>query len=829
MGSTLSVKVTADVVDLQVKFATAKAEVSSLTSELNKLARQSAEGIVGSNTTAQMQNVSAALAEAKANAAGLSQQFRSVTDASADLGGSVEAIRNSLSNAMQLTGIGAALEGMRMLGAEVTQLGDRAAQIHSMADVLGVTTSQMQAMSVAAEESGVGIEVLNRAAEKLRTVLDDARDGSGAAIEKLRTLGITQQELASSSFGVNDMLGVLRDRLNDGTTSQAEMNALVKEFGARASLAAEAIKAYDGSIGGVAEKNAEVGALTDQQITRLKEEGNWWKELGTEAKNAMSKVVIAMGSANSMDTGFQNTKARLLQEAQAAKQNAEIQEANQNALTEVYVTSDKIMTASQLNAEREQMEAMRSGSAQKLAAAQQYYADAKAFYGNTDVDKVQEAYRAELAAQREFDSASEASAASSARTQAELARQKLAADETVYKENLRAAEDGMKQLEAIDRQNASADIEISRSAIEAKKSIVESEVATTANAVAQKYSLLKQFAAQEYALDLQALQDELSTLNDLPVEYNRVYNEIRELKAKEVADLAALDHQAAQGAAKAGQDQAKGWKDALGEIENAEGQMVSDLLTRRKSLTQSLMQMSGQLVEKEIANDLKAVTERIALHLQGATAEKAIEQGGFIFHQAMELEKAIATKMQQAAQTAAVTAGGSAQTAAMSAAAASAKAVSASVGTSTVMSDAAKAAAGTFASVAQIPYVGYIMAPAAAEAAFAEVSGYASLAALDVGAWNVPHDMPAYIHEGETVMPKSFAEGARSNGFGIGDGSGAGGDMHYHEHNWNISMLDGSSLQRFASDPVVQRRIGHFIASRTVPGVRGGASRAVIR
>jgi hypothetical protein len=658
MASTLSVKVTADVVDLQVKFATAKAEVSSLTAELNKLARQSAEGIVGSNTTAQMQNVSAALAEAKANAAGLSQQFRSVTDASADLGGSVEAIRNSLSNAMQLTGIGAALEGMRMLGAEVTQLGDRAAQIHSMADVLGVTTSQMQAMSVAAEESGVGIEVLNRAAEKLRTVLDDARDGSGAAIEKLRTLGITQQELASSSFGVNDMLGVLRDRLNDGSTSQAEMNALVKEFGARASLAAEAIKAYDGSIGGVAEKNAEVGALTDQQITRLKEEGNWWKELGTEAKNAMSKVVIAMGSANSMDTGFQNTKARLLQEAQAAKQNAEIQEANQNALTEVYVTSDKIMTASQLNAEHEQVEAMRSGSAQKLAAAQQYYADSQAFYGHSDVDKVQAAYREELAAQREFDSASEASAASSARTQAELARQKLAADETVYKENLRAAEDGMKQMEAIDRQNAAADIEISRSAIEAKKSIVESEVATTAQAQAQKYSLLKQFTAQEYALDLQALQDELSTLNDLPVEYNRVYNEIRELKAKLVAELAALDHQAAAGAEKAGQDQAKGWKGAVGEIESAESGLVSDVLSRRKSLSQSLIQMSGQLVEREIANDLRAMTTRILLYNETGSAQKAAEQGGLLYHLAVQMQQLIATRMSQAGQTAAVTAGG---------------------------------------------------------------------------------------------------------------------------------------------------------------------------
>jgi hypothetical protein len=828
MASTLSVKVTADVVDLQVKFATAKAEVSSLTSELNKLARQSAEGIVGSNTTAQMQNVSAALAEAKANAAGLSQQFRAVTESSADLGGSVEAIRNSLSNAMQLTGIGAALEGMRMLGAEVTQLGERATQIRSMADVLGVSTAQMQAMSVAAEESGVGIEVLNRAAEKLRTVLDDARDGSGAAIEKLRTLGITQQELASSSFGVNDMLGVLRDRLNDGTTSQAEMNALVKEFGARAALAAEAIKAYDGSIGGVAEKNREVGALTDQQITRLKEEGNWWKSLGTEAKNAMSTVVIAMGGANSMDTGFQNTKARLLQEAQAAKQNAEIQEANQNALTEVYVTSDKIMTASQLNAEHEQVEAMRSGSAQKLAAAQQYYADSQAFYGHTDVDKVQAPYREELAAQREFDSASKASAEANARTQAELARQLLAANETVYGGMVRMAEDAARQKEAIDRQNVAADIEISRSAIEAKKSIVESEVATTATAVAQKYSLLKQFAAQEYALDLQSLQDELATLSDQPAAYNRVFNEIRVLKAKEVADLAALDHQAAAGAEKAAQDQTKGWKDALGEIENAEGQMVSNLLTRRKSLAQSLISMSAQLATQEITNDLRAITTRLAMSHAADASQKALEQGGYLYHQVIEMLKTNTTKTQQTAQTTAVVTGNSMRNSATASAAASGMEQQAAVNSQTIGGDAAKTFAGVFSGVSQIPY-GWIIAPALASAAMAEVSSMGSKASLDVGAWNIPYDMPANIHKGEMVVPENFAEGARRNGFGLGADSGGGGDTHYHEHNWNLSMLDGSSFQRFASDPIVQRRVSHFIASRTVPGVRGGNARMPMR
>src|SRR5581483_5818863 len=56
---------------------------------------------------------------------------------------------------------------------------------------------------------------------------------------------------------------------------------------------------------------------------------------------------------------------------------------------------------------------------------------------------------------------------------------------------------------------------------------------------------------------------------------------------------------------------------------------------------------------------------------------------------------------------------------------------------------------GTYAAVAQIPYVGWILAPIAAGAAFAAVAAYEGLASLDVGAWNVPHDMVAQIHKGE--------------------------------------------------------------------------------
>jgi hypothetical protein len=91
--------------------------------------------------------------------------------------------------------------------------------------------------------------------------------------------------------------------------------------------------------------------------------------------------------------------------------------------------------------------------------------------------------------------------------------------------------------------------------------------------------------------------------------------------------------------------------------------------------------------------------------------------------------------------------------------------------------------------VSAIPVVGWTMAPAAAAEAYAAVAAMAGPASLDVGAWNVPRDMTANIHKGETVVPTNFAEGMRqSGGFG---GAGGGGDTHLH---MNISAIDGASV-----------------------------------
>ena len=101
--------------------------------------------------------------------------------------------------------------------------------------------------------------------------------------------------------------------------------------------------------------------------------------------------------------------------------------------------------------------------------------------------------------------------------------------------------------------------------------------------------------------------------------------------------------------------------------------------------------------------------------------------------------------------------------------------------------DAAQAGAAAFKAIVGIPYVGPVLAVAAAAAAVMEVKKFAS---FDVGAWNIPHDMPAMVHQGEAILPRPFADDFRSAM--SGRGSMGGGDT-YHLH---VHAVDGDSVRR---------------------------------
>ncbi|MDE2137023.1 MAG: hypothetical protein KGJ68_06265, partial [Gammaproteobacteria bacterium] len=330
------------------------------------------------------------------------------------------------------------------------------------------------------------------------------------------------------------------------------------------------------------------------------------------------------------------------------------------------------------------------------------------------------------------------------------------------------------QEQAIRRSDADTEIAIARMNIEAKKQALDEEVEAGRVSASQKLETLRQLTDAEFQLNLQALNAELAALKQSPAEYERVYNQIRQLKAKEVLDLAELDRQSSMDAARQAKAQATAWKGAVAEIESAEGTMVSDLIGKRRSLAQSLEQIGLQLATKEIQNDLKAMTTRLLLAKNEETQKNALEQGGYLYHLLFSNQTTTATVASQAAQTSATITGLTTRQSAEAAAAAESKTARALIGGQTVLADAAKAFSGTYASVSSIPVVGWVLAPFAASAAYAAVAAYEGLASLDTGTMNVPSDMTARIHKGEAVLPVPFAQGLRQSLAGGSAGGAAG-------------------------------------------------------
>jgi len=221
-------------------------------------------------------------------------------------------------------------------------------------------------------------------------------------------------------------------------------------------------------------------------------------------------------------------------------------------------------------------------------------------------------------------------------------------------------------------------------------------------------------------------------------------------------------------------------------------------------------------------------TLRELLALEGVEKEKTSEAGGFIqkllFDQ-LGVSSAVAS---QAAETQAVATGVAAQTAAKSTGNSIGKAEQAATASATIANDARMAYSGTYAAVAQIPYVGPYLAPAAAAAAFAAVMAYDTISSAEGGQWRVGGaEQITALHKDEMVWPGWAAEGARSmiSGFAASGFRVPAGDSidrsSASEHHWNYApVIHGVSERDVMGE--LKNNAGEFLSF--VRGLtRGGA------
>ncbi len=309
-----------------------------------------------------------------------------------------------------------------------------------------------------------------------------------------------------------------------------------------------------------------------------------------------------------------------------------------------------------------------------------------------------------------------------------------------------------------------------------------------------------------------------------------------------------LSEEMAQSAAKARES----WHGVLAEIQNAEDVFIRDVLTKRQSLSRSLLQMSSRLVQQEIMADAHYYTTKLFYSALGLAADTKAAQGGLLTHLLAESSKTSATVAGNAARNASNTSsqsgflgqigqslakwlgfetaktgatqgGDAARTASDTAAAAAGLGQSVARGFAEISIDASVAAAGTLASISAIPYVGPFMAPEMAAAAYGETLGWAAGmgggVALAVGAWDIPTQMPATLHAGEMVVPADFASGLRAAGTLPGSGGGAPNVTFAPQ----ISALDGKSVVALFNTPTIMRQIARNMSAYLAnnPSVRG--------
>ena len=326
--------------------------------------------------------------------------------------------------------------------------------------------------------------------------------------------------------------------------------------------------------------------------------------------------------------------------------------------------------------------------------------------------------------------------------------------------------------------NAQADLSETQRVEDEKYQIIAEHIRMAGDekriSLSEQYAELQANLAEEHNAQTQAYQQQAALWQQSSREYQKIRNQMALADQKYELDKLKLSGQFNKQIEQQQQQAINRQTQMLKPLENAFNSMFSSILQRNMNFKQMTLNFADQMLAGVVKNMLH---EQVI-----ALVTENVKTGAVV---AGEAERA-------AAKTAGAAAGAALET----------RNAQASIGKS-----AAKAASEVYANVAAIPYVGWIMAPPAAAAAFVAVEAFGSGMPSAAGGWEVPHDTLAMVHKDEKILPASVSKkiddwtGDKSNG----------GDTHVH---FNISAIDGHSVKKFVADN------GHMFAQAVGRAVR---------
>jgi hypothetical protein len=747
------VRIGAETTDLTAKLAVAKADFSAFSKELRVAAEQMRAA--GAGASEQMRtglaNAAKAAAQARTEINALNHELRETQNSGGGLNrmatqfeemlAPISNVRNSLGMIAEATAAAFAVE---QIGEFIEKTAEAGANLVKLHEQTGVGIEKLSGWHYAADQMDVSAESLDSSIKKLgRSVQEALIDPSGKASMAFHAMGIEQGFLRSNS---NDLSAVLMKMSGafqehaDGMQADAIAQATLGRGGVELlSFLRQGPEAIQKMVDRQRELGAQwTGPMAEAMLEHrraVKDLSTAWEGFGISITNSTAGPLTALLKwTTSMITGLReaNAEARRFQEQLAKNiapgmyvQNAPM--AGKLAGSAKWGAPEKPQFPDFNKPAKEKsggaskvMQEYKDEITQQLLAMQVFGDQAKAF----ELEFWQAKLQIAQAGGTKYADVAREIREKVYSLEADAANQAKRLDDQAFRQRV---EGWRRSTEEIKAQIQETSRDFDQYANDLRDTISESyrdQIAEAAGSLAEQRRLAEQWLA------------EMKTMfGDNARNHKAAADEIRRIDKAQV------------------EDQLQPWKTVIGGIGSGFRQMFNGVLQG----TQSFRQMMANM-----ASNLLATFANVAIQAAETWAISQIRQ--VLVHQQGEATK-----------TASTAAGEATRTGIKTAAAAEGQAVEAAAGSASVLGDAYKAAAGAYSAVAGIPYIGPILAPAAAGVAFAAVSAFDIFSAaggMDIGPGMNPL---VQAHAEEMVLPAQYANVIR----GLGEKSG-GGDTHVH-------------------------------------------------
>jgi hypothetical protein len=292
MSGDVFVSFKADTGPLEASFATARAEVRGLQSELNRTAAEmrSTGAAADSELGQHFKALSVALSEAKGHFAEVNEQLRAHKVVAEEAAISLASLQEYAKRGLELAGISLTVDAIKEWIASTTEAAEHTERLSAQ---LGASTTEIQEIGGAAKLTGTDVDAMAVQLERLQLGLAKSASATAPARAGLRALGIDAEQFKQLSIPQQfEELAEAVSHFADGATKTAAVQALGRSF-------VEMLPLLDKGKDGFRELEDEVraagGVLSSQMVASL-----------AHTREDLSLLGIAIGGASARFLTFIN-------------------------------------------------------------------------------------------------------------------------------------------------------------------------------------------------------------------------------------------------------------------------------------------------------------------------------------------------------------------------------------------------------------------------------------------------------------------------------------------------------------------------------------------